>query len=148
MNLHPLIRQAPHPDHPGWLSQEVVGSERFGASLGTFLVKRGEDGRGWCRMFPSERHSNLGENVHGGALMTFIDMALFAGGVMAGANVGRAVTLDCAVQFLSAGKIGVALDAEVELLRETGRLAFFRGRVLQGDELVAAFTGALRKLPA
>ena len=37
------------------------------------------------------------------------------------------------------------LDAEVELLRETRRLAFFAGKVVQEDELVAAFTGALRK---
>jgi acyl-coenzyme A thioesterase PaaI-like protein len=66
---------------------------------------------------------------------------------MAGANVAQAVTLDCSVQFLSGGAIGVPLDAEVELLRETGRLAFFRGRVLQGEEVVAAFTGTLRKAP-
>ena len=37
------------------------------------------------------------------------------------------------------------LDAEVELLRETGRLAFFAGKVVQEGELVAAFSGALRK---
>ena len=148
MNLHPLIRQSPHPDHPGWLVQEVEGGERYGATLGTFLVRRGADGRGWCRMFPDAQHSNLGGFVHGGATMTFIDMALFAGGVAAGANVGQAVTLDCSVQFLSPGKIDTPLDAEVELLRETGRLAFFRGRVLQGEELVATFNGTLRKLAA
>jgi len=148
MKLHPLIRQTPHPDHPGWLAQQVEGPDRYGATLGLFLVRRGEDGRGWCRMFPDERHSNLGGYVHGGATMTFIDMALFAGGVAAGAHVAQAVTLDCSVQFLSPGKIGTPLDAEVELLRETGRLAFFRGRVLQGEELVATFNGTLRKLAA
>ena len=37
------------------------------------------------------------------------------------------------------------LDAEVELLRETKRLAFFAGKVVQEGELVAAFSGALRK---
>ena len=57
----------------------------------------------------------------------------------------RAVTLDCSVRFLSPGRIGVPLDAEVELLRETKRLAFFAGKVVQDGELVAAFTGALRK---
>jgi len=148
MTLHPLIRQLPHPDHPGWLAQEVEGPDRYGATLGTFLVRRGDDGRGWCRMCLAERHANLGGFIHGGATMTFIDMALFAGGVMAGADVGHAVTLDCSVQFLGPGRMAIPLDAEVELLRETGRLAFLRGRVLQGEELVAAFTGTLRKVAA
>jgi acyl-coenzyme A thioesterase PaaI-like protein len=57
----------------------------------------------------------------------------------------RAVTLDLSTRFLSPGRIGVPLDAEVELLRETGRLIFLDGRVTQDGELVASFTGALRK---
>ena len=96
-------------------------------------------------MFPEERHANLGDMVHGGAILTFIDMAFFAGGRLAGAEVVRAVTLDCSVRFLSPGRIGIPLDAEVELLRETKRLAFFAGKVVQAGELVAAFSGALRK---
>lgn len=148
MNIHPAIRHAPHPNHPGWWTWDITGPERFNNVLGTLLVRRGEDGRGWCRMFPHERHLNLGGVMHGGALMTFIDMALFAGGTMTGVNVARAVTLDCSAQFLGPGRIGAPIDAEIELLRETGRLAFFRGRVLQADALVAAFSGTLRKAEA
>jgi acyl-coenzyme A thioesterase PaaI-like protein len=77
--------------------------------------------------------------------MTFVDMALYAGGAMAGANVAMAVTLDCSVQFLSPGEIGPPLDAEVERLQETGRLVFLRGRVVQEERLVAAFSATLRK---
>jgi uncharacterized protein (TIGR00369 family) len=146
MNLHPLIRHAPSPEHPGWWTWNLDGPERFNHAIQPLLVRRGEDGRGWCRMFPQERHANLGGVVHGGALMTFVDCALFAGGAMTGADVLPAVTLDCAVQFLAPAALGTPLDAEVELLRETGRLAFFRGRLLQGDDLVAAFTGTLRKM--
>jgi acyl-coenzyme A thioesterase PaaI-like protein len=77
--------------------------------------------------------------------MTFIDMALYAGGAMAGANVAQAVTLDCSVQFLSPGELGEPLDAELELLSETGRLVFVRGRVVQGGRLVATYSACLRK---
>ena len=83
--------------------------------------------------------------VHGGAILTFIDMALFAGGRLAGAKVVRAVTLDLSTRFLLPGRIGVPLDAEVELLRETKRLAIMQGKVVQEGELVAAFSGTLRK---
>jgi uncharacterized protein (TIGR00369 family) len=146
MNIHPAIRHAPDPEHPGWFTWDVTGPTRFNHMLGKLLVRRGEDGRGWCRMFPSREHSNLGEKVHGGALMTFVDMALYAGGAMAGANVAQAVTLDCSVQFLSPGELGQPLDAELELLSETGRLVFVRGRVLQAERLVASFAASLRKL--
>ena len=146
MTIHPAIRHAPDPEHPGWSTWDVTGSARFNHSLGKLLVRRGEGGRGWCRMFPSAEHSNLGDKVHGGALMTFVDMALYAGGAMAGANVAQAVTLDCSVQFLSPGELGQPLDAELELLSETGRLVFVRGRVLQEERLVASFSASLRKL--
>lgn len=145
MQIHPAIRHAPDPDHPGWSTWDVAGPERFNDSLGKLLTRRDEQGRGWCRMFSAPRHSNLGNKVHGGALMTFIDMALYAGGAMTGANVAQAVTLDCNVQFLSPGEIGTPIDAEVERLQETGRLVFLRGRVLQEERVVAAFSATLRK---
>ena len=147
MDVHPAIRHEPDPDHPGWWCWEIAPGpkERYNATIGKLLVRADGPGRATCRMFPEERHSNLGDMVHGGAILTFIDMAFFAGGRLAGANVMRAVTLDCNVRFLSPGRIGVPLDAEVELLRETKRLAFFAGKVVQEGELVAHFTGALRK---
>jgi len=145
MDVHPLIKHEPDPEHPGWWTWDVAASDRFNGVIGKLLVREDGPGRASCRMFPEERHSNLGDMVHGGAILTFIDMALFAGGRLAGANVMRAVTLDLSTRFLSPGRIGVPLDAEVELLRETKRLAFFAGRVVQGDDLVAHFTGALRK---
>lgn len=145
MDVHPAIRHEPDPDHPGWWTWDVADDDRFNATIGKLLVREGGPGQATCRMFPERRHSNLGEMVHGGAILTFIDMAFFAGGRVAGADVIRAVTLDCSVRFLSPGKIGVPLDAEVEILRETKRLAFFAGKVVQQGELVAAFSGALRK---
>ena len=122
MDVHPLIDHRPDPDHPGWWSWAVRTDNRFNQVIGKLLVRAGGPGRGICRMFPDESHSNLGDMVHGGAILTFIDMALFAGGRLAGADVNRAVTLDLSTRFLSPGRIGVPLDAEVELLRETGRL--------------------------
>lgn len=145
MDVHPLIQHQPDPDHPGWWTWAFEDETRFHAVIGKLLVRADGPGRATCRMFPEERHANLGDMVHGGAILTFIDMALFAGGRLAGANVKRAVTLDLSTRFLSRGRIGVPLDAEVELLRETKRLVFLAGRLVQEGELVASFSGALRK---
>jgi acyl-coenzyme A thioesterase PaaI-like protein len=60
-------------------------------------------------------------------------------------EAGTAVTLDLSVQFIGAGVIGAPLEAEVELLKETGRLLFMRGIVSQGESRVAAFSGTIRK---
>jgi acyl-coenzyme A thioesterase PaaI-like protein len=60
-------------------------------------------------------------------------------------EAGAAVTLDLSVQFIGAGVIGEPLEAEVELLKETGRLLFMRGIVMQGESRVAAFSGTIRK---
>ena len=145
MDVHPLIQHQPDPDHPGWWSWAFADDTRFHSVIGKLLVRADGPGRALCRMFPEERHSNLGDMVHGGAILTFIDMAFFAGGRLAGANVIRAVTLDLSTRFLSRGRIGVPLDAEVELLRETKRLVFLAGKLVQEGELVASFSGALRK---
>ena len=148
MDVHPAILYYPDPDHPGWFAWDLPKDGRFHETLGKLLVRAEGKGRGRCRMFPDARHANLGGVMHGGAILTFIDMALFAAGRAAGAQTARAVTLDCTAQFIAPGRLGVPLDAEVELLRETGRLAFFRGKIVQDDILVAAFSGTLRKTSA
>ncbi|HEY6916563.1 MAG TPA: acyl-CoA thioesterase domain-containing protein, partial [Allosphingosinicella sp.] len=56
-----------------------------------------------------------------------------------------AVTLDCQVQFIAPARLGLALDAAVELIKETRRLAFLRGLVEQDGITIAAFSGTLRK---
>jgi uncharacterized protein (TIGR00369 family) len=145
MDIHPLVRHELAPDHPGWWTWDLPDDERFHQVIGRLLVRADGPGRAICRMFPEERHANLGGIVHGGAILTFVDMALFAGGTLAGASVARAVTLDCNARFLSPGRIGVPLDAEVELLRDTKRLVFLQGRVVQEGELVAVFSGTLHK---
>ena len=144
--LHPLIRHAPDPDHSGWWTWDLPDGERYNATLGKLLVRAEGQGRARCRMFPDERQANLGDVVHGGAILTFIDMAMFAGGYAAGADLGPSVTLDLSAQFLSAGRLGVPLDCTVELLRESKRMAVMRGLVEQEGETVAAWSGTLRKL--
>ena len=145
MPIHPLIRHAPDPDHPGWGTWELPDDGRFAGSIGKLLVRAEGPGKARVRMFPERAQSNLSDLMHGGAVMTFIDMAFFAGGTLASADVAFAVTLDCETRFIAPGRLGAPLDAEIEVLRETGRLVFLRGLVVQAGETIAAFSGTLRK---
>ena len=145
-SLHPLIRHVPDPDRPGWWTWDLPDDERFNAAIGRLVVRPEGEGRARCRMFPERRQSNLGDVVHGGAILTFIDMAMFAGGHAAGAALGPSVTLDLSAQFLAPARLGLPLDATVELLRESKRMAVMRGLVEQEGTIVAAWSGTLRKL--
>ncbi|MET0240435.1 MAG: PaaI family thioesterase [Sphingobium sp.] len=91
-------------------------------------------------------HRNRMGALHGGYLAAVADHVGFA----ALKALGRpeqlgGVTIDLQVQFLGSGKVGPALFADVEILKETGRLFFVRMTFRQDHGLVAAATATFRK---
>jgi len=134
-----------HPDHPGWMRWGFTDPTRYNSFLGPMMV-RVEGGIARVRMTPERRHSNLRDNMHGGALLGFVDVALFAASRAFGLiTAGSAVTLDLSTQFIGGGRIGEPVEAQVELLRETGRLLFLRGLVVQQEDTVLSFAATIRK---
>jgi len=139
----------PEPGLPGWWRWPLGEGLQFGAILEP-LSLQGGNGRARLRMVPSAVHRNLRGSVHGGALMSFVDMALFAACYVNGLRDGaRGTTLDCSVQFIGPASEQQPVIADVEVLRETGRLVFLRGLLVQGEpeQTVASFTGTIRKAP-
>lgn len=136
------------PDLPGWHRWQFRDPTRFNPFIEPLHVRVDEAGIARVRMQPGRQHSNMRDAVHGGALLGFMDVALFAGSRGLGVlGAGGAVTLDLSAQFIGAGRWGEPIEARVELLRETGRMLFLRGLVVQADEpVIASFTGTLRKM--
>lgn len=133
------------PEHPGWYGWQLKDVSRYNAFLGKLIVRR-EGDLARVRMFPARVHTNLQDSIHGGTTMGFADVALFAAARMLGLiEAGSAVTLEMTFQFLGTGGADVPLDAEVELLRETRRMIFMRGLIVQGANRLAAFSGTIRK---
>ena len=126
----------------------MPGEERFNqAVLGLLLVRLGGDGKARIRMLPQERHLNAQDVIHGGTILSLIDVAMFGGAdVLIGEGIGRGLTIELSTQFLGPGHPDRPLDAVVEVTRETGRMIFTRGMVVQGDVSVATFSGILRKV--
>lgn len=144
--LTPAFGYEDDPEHPGWKSWRFRDQTRFNGFLEPLLVKvEGDIAR--VRMYPKRQHSNMRDNVHGGALLGFMDVALFAAARGLGVLMaGGAVTLDLSAQFIGGGQIDVPLEAHIELLRETQRMLFLRGLIVQeGQPTIASFTGTLRK---
>jgi acyl-coenzyme A thioesterase PaaI-like protein len=137
-----------------WVSWNLKDQSRFNAFLEPLAVRQETptaDGRprARVRMVPTRKHSNLGDNVHGAVTLALVDVALFAASHQFGSlNAGHSVTLDLSTQFVGAGLLDEPLDAVVEQVRETGRLIFLRGLVVQGDDdnhIVLTFAGTIRK---
>src|SRR6185369_2885937 len=71
----------PDPENEGWFSWGDFPRSSFAAATGRLLFKPDGPGRGIARMFPTEDHMNMGGSIHGCAIMSFIDMSMFAGGL-------------------------------------------------------------------
>ena len=143
----PHFESRPDPDNPGWQTWTLSDPTRFNAFMfDKLIVRRDPDGKARLRMFPERHHTNLKDNLHGGTILSLIDVAMFACSRMLGiVEAGTAVTLDLSTQFIGAGKADAPCDAVAELLKETRRLVFLRGVVEQDGELLAAFAGTIRK---
>jgi acyl-coenzyme A thioesterase PaaI-like protein len=89
---------------------------------------------------------NMGGSIHGGAVMSFIDMSMFAGGLCGGMDRAHYVTLHLSTHFLHRGEAGSPLDAYVELVRQTRGHAFLQGVVKQNGENCYSFSGTLKKV--
>ncbi len=132
---------------PGWHSWNLKDRTRYNtAVLGDMRVRReGEQCR--LRMFPQRHHTNLGDNIHGAATLGLIDIALFATmHVLGTRRDGFPVTLELSTQFVGAGDPERPLDALSEIVRETGRMLFVRGQAVQGEDVIASYSGIVRKL--
>ncbi|HOB13579.1 MAG TPA: PaaI family thioesterase [Novosphingobium sp.] len=140
----------PDPANPGWHRWELADQARFNAqTMGAMLVRAEGDGLCRLRMFPELKHSNLLDMVHGAVTLALIDISLFAAmRTLLDGDAAGSVTLELSSQFVGAGRLDAPLDALVEVMRETGRLVFMRGTVVQGTDdshLVATFSGIVRK---
>jgi uncharacterized protein (TIGR00369 family) len=134
------------PAHPGWYTWNFERGS-FAAATGKFLFKPDGPGRAATRIFPTDALLNMGGSIHGGAVMSFIDMSLFAGGRCAGMEEGHYVTLDCSVHFIGRGRSGKPLDAHLQLVKQTrGGHVFLIGTCEQDGESTHSFTGTLKRV--
>jgi acyl-coenzyme A thioesterase PaaI-like protein len=138
----------PAPDHPGWHEWRVPGAFNREV-IGTLLVRDEGNGIARTRIFPASHMGNVHGMIHGGIISALADATLFAGpGLLTGQDLGASVTVELSLQFIGAGSMTEPLDGLVSILRETGRMIFVQGRIVQGDNTVAGFSGIIRKIAA
>ncbi|WP_239805665.1 PaaI family thioesterase [Croceicoccus hydrothermalis] len=136
----------PIRDADGWMEWLVGRSDEYNqAVLGPMHARR-EGERVRVRMIPQNSHLNLNRLIHGGIILGFADVAIFAGAsTMLDKQFLGGATVELNTQFVGPGDGNKPLDAVVEVVRETGRMVFVRGLMVQDDATIASFSGIMRK---
>ena len=131
----------------GWESFGEISRETFAGQLGQLSFRDAGEGIVQIRMNPTTLMLNPGGSIHGGAIMTFIDMAIFAGGKISGRMPGHYVTLDCATHFIARTMADRPLDAFVRMVGQTkGGMVFLSGHCDQDGVTTHSFTGTLKRI--
>ena len=90
----------------------------------------------------TRQHCNTHGIVHGGLMMTMIDLAMVAAGKTAPGD--RFVTITLNSEFVASGREGDLIEARSELIRRTRSMAFTRGQVLVGDQVLLNASAVLK----
>lgn len=143
-----VFEHGPDPENPGWRHWNLKDPTLFnGAVMGKLITRVDPDGKAQLRMFPKRHHENLSGMIHGAVTLSLIDIALFTTMHTIGTgNAGPSVTLELSTQFVGGGDPARPMDAVTEIVRETGKLVFVRGMVEQEGDVVASFSGIVRKM--
>jgi len=137
-----LVTEGPFAGWRGW-----GGVDPYEVHAGPFYYRQDDDGQGVrCAFIAEHRHLNAGGIVHGGCLMSFADMSLFA---VAFGEVGpfHGVTLTLNAEFTAPGQLGDRLEATGQVVRAGGSIIFVRGEIRrQTGEVCLAFSGIIKRL--
>ncbi len=99
---------------------------------GPFYWKKRDDGRDHVVLRADKRHCNRQGVVHGGLMLTMIDLTFAI--VAKEFPDQRLVTISLSSEFVSSGPIGELIEAEAEIVRRTRSLCFLRGQVISAGE--------------
>lgn len=128
-----------NPLTAGWTPDDTP-DDHFVHLIGPLLT-RTEGGVRRFAFFAEKKHMSRFHRLHGGMLLFLADKAM---SVTAWELIGRPklfATIQLDLQFLGTVSQGCLVEAHCELIRKTGSLAFMSGRLMVGDEVVAAATG-------
>ncbi len=107
------------------------------------IYKLGDSGPGGTYRYAfiaAERHMNAAGSVHGGMLMTFMDVAMSrTTRLAAGARSLSTVSMSC--DFVGPGRLGDLVEARVRVVRASRSFVFMSGEILAGDRPLMNATG-------
>jgi len=121
---------------------QEVSSVGFNLYVGPLYRLPDADG-GAVRRFAfviADKHMNSAGSVHGGMLMTFMDVAMGqTSRLESGAKGGSTVSLNC--DFVGPGRLGDLVEARIRVSRRARTMIFLSGELYAGDRLLLVANG-------
>ena len=134
----PAPRSAPE----GWTMQSH--EHTFSGRAGPFYFRK-EGGKAGVGFFAESHHANMGGVIHGGALLTLADVALWD---ICRREIGvfKGVTVTLNAEFVGAGPIGGFIEASGEMVKSGRKLMFARGLITADGASLMSFSGTLKRV--
>ncbi|MEM6662034.1 MAG: PaaI family thioesterase [Pseudomonadota bacterium] len=130
------------PPLPGYTIYDPV--DPFENRAGPFWWGRKADGSRHFVLRAEDRHCNTHGILHGGLMMTMIDLTLVA--IAKKEPSERFVTVSLNSEFVAAASTGDLIEAQGTLVRRTRSLAFVRGEVTSGDTVLLTASAVLKSI--
>ena len=129
-----------------WAGWRVWGPDPFELLAGPFFSREDPEGRMVCAFRAKAKHMNGHGAMHGGALMTFADYAIFA---IASEHIKEtsAVTIQMSCEFIGPAYEGELVEATGDVVRAGGALVFLRGMITADGRPALGYSAILKKLP-
>jgi acyl-coenzyme A thioesterase PaaI-like protein len=124
----------------GWTP---LPAEYFSATIGGTWAKTKSGQRVVGLLAPNEIANRANGPVHGGALMTFADMALSIG-VVDALGEPRFAAVEMQYRFLASVPTGSFITCEPEVVRQTSALIFMRGLIKLEEKVVGSIDGLFK----
>lgn len=121
------------------------GFDPFEEQTGPFYFREEGEGQFRCAFISGDQQMNCTGAMHGGALMTFADFAMFVFARPCLTDTS-AVTVSFSADFTAAAGPGEFLESTGEVVRETGSLIFVRGTIFRSQSTLMSFSGVLKKV--
>jgi uncharacterized protein (TIGR00369 family) len=136
------VKEVTEGEWAGW--NHYTGGDPFEHYCGPYYWRRDPDGRLRCGFTAEHKHMNGGDFMHGGAIMTFADYALF---VIArdALQDSRSVTATFNGEFVGAVPQGARVECTGEVVKAGRSMVFVRGLITTGDEPVMSFSAVIKK---
>jgi len=128
-----------------WAGWSTYEGGPFEDNAGPFYARVEWDGRVVCAFRADKHHMNGSGFMHGGALLTFADYAIFVIAREALAGHGSdTVSTNC--EFVDAGRAGELIECRGEVVRAGVSMVFVRGMITTGKRPRLNFSSIIKKL--
>ncbi|MEI6439391.1 MAG: PaaI family thioesterase [Alphaproteobacteria bacterium] len=127
-----------------WAGWSYYNADPFEDHAGPYYYRKDENGQPVCAFRTEYKHMNGGNFLHGGAIMTFADYAIF---VIArdALQDGHSVTASFNGDFVGAVPLGALVECRGEVVRNARSMVFVRGLITSGADPVMNFSAIIKK---